>query len=327
MIEQAPFMLANPVDSTARTKLLHRFQIGTAIVLGAVLLFAAAMKAYFPLSPPGARAEWLSSPWVTLLAIEAEIVIGLWLLSGQCRLGAWYAALICFSIFSVVTLFQALSGAESCGCFGGLHTSPWLTLTFDVVAVAALIALRPRAGHTMRAVSRPGILITSVMAFFLMLSAGWLAFARMPKALSAEDGLTVQGKLVLLEPKDWIGKEFPLTGYVDIGSGLSTGRWLVMLYHADCPVCQEAMPQIGRMAPPESSKTALVEMPPYRDEAKSLTAPYAACVTGKLSDTKEWFATSPVVILLDDGVVRDVSEGKNVVAVSYDARQHRLVKQ
>jgi hypothetical protein len=168
---------------------------------------------------------------------------------------------------------------------------------------------------------------TSVIAFFLAAPAGWVAFGRIPRTIMAADGLTSQGTLVLLEPKEWIGKDFPLVGYVDIGSRLSTGRWLVMLYHSDCEVCQETMPRISRMAPVESIKTALIEIPPYREDAKSLTAPYAACVNGKLSDAKEWFATTPVVVLLDDGVVRGVSEGNDALGLTYDALQHRFVKQ
>ncbi|MHC4477380.1 MAG: hypothetical protein ACYTEL_17165 [Planctomycetota bacterium] len=39
---------------------------------------------------------------------------------------AWLAALLCFSLFSFITLSNGLTGAASCGCFGSVHLNPWI---------------------------------------------------------------------------------------------------------------------------------------------------------------------------------------------------------
>jgi hypothetical protein len=44
------------------------------------------------------------------------------------------------------SLFQALAGKCTCGCFGSLPISPWFALCFDVLAVAALLVSGPLAG-------------------------------------------------------------------------------------------------------------------------------------------------------------------------------------
>jgi hypothetical protein len=38
-----------------------------------------------------------------------------------------------------VSLYLALAGQRSCGCFGRMTVSPWLTLIFDIAAMAALV--------------------------------------------------------------------------------------------------------------------------------------------------------------------------------------------
>ena len=40
-----------------------------------------------------------------------------------------------------------------------------------------------------------------------------------------------------------MGKRFPLLDYVDVGETLKDGKWLVVLYHHDCPKCMEEIPR------------------------------------------------------------------------------------
>ena len=53
-------------------------------------------------------------------------------------------ALFAFALFAVVSGYEGVHGAESCGCFGEVAISPWYAFALDVVAVGALILIRPK---------------------------------------------------------------------------------------------------------------------------------------------------------------------------------------
>jgi hypothetical protein len=47
-----------------------------------------------------------------------------------------------------------------------------------------------------------------------------------------------------------------------------------------------------------------VEMPPYGDEERILHKAPSAGISGRLSTSHEWFATTPIELVLRDGVVQ-----------------------
>lgn len=114
-------------------------------LLAALLLIAAILKGYQLLTEPAANNDiWSYRPFL-ILAVEFELALGIWLLSGLFKKAAWLTTLTCFSLFSFITLYKALSGAESCGCFGSVHVNSWITLfAIDLPAVIALALFRPK---------------------------------------------------------------------------------------------------------------------------------------------------------------------------------------
>ena len=60
--------------------------------LGVLLLAAAGLKLYGLNVSPFAQYGWFTAPAVQVAAVLWEIVLGLWLLSGTYRIGAWLAA-------------------------------------------------------------------------------------------------------------------------------------------------------------------------------------------------------------------------------------------
>jgi hypothetical protein len=115
------------------------------VVLGVLLLAAAGLKAHGLALEPTGEHTLLSSPRLQIATVEVEVLLGLWLLSGQARRAAWAVALGFFGILAGVSLYLALIGQRSCGCFGEVQVSPWLTLSLDVAAIVALVIWRPRA--------------------------------------------------------------------------------------------------------------------------------------------------------------------------------------
>ena len=83
-----------------------------------------------------------------------------------------------------------------------------------------------------------------------------------------------------------------------------------MFYHHDCPDCQIAIPKFEQMAcdmqgNESSLQFAVIEVPPYGYAQISNTT---VCTLGKLDNSKEWFVSAPVVILLIDEVGKSIYE-------------------
>jgi hypothetical protein len=83
------------------------------------------------------------SPTVQFLAVEWEIVLGIWLLVGRKPFRAWLAASLTFLLFAGVSLHLGLIGQTSCGCFGSVKASPWHAFAVDVSALIVLGIARP----------------------------------------------------------------------------------------------------------------------------------------------------------------------------------------
>lgn len=70
--------------------------------------------------------------------IVMEICIGLWLMIGFSPRALRTAAALFFACLAASSLVLALSGEQSCGCFGKMRVSPWFSF---VIAFAAILAL------------------------------------------------------------------------------------------------------------------------------------------------------------------------------------------
>lgn len=88
--------------------------------------------------------SFLASPRLVIAAIEAEALLGLWLLSGWSARGARVTALWFFTLLASMSLYLILDGQRSCGCFGQVTVSPWIAFVLDLAAVAALGMGQPK---------------------------------------------------------------------------------------------------------------------------------------------------------------------------------------
>lgn len=111
--------------------------------LGLLLLTAAGLKLYGLNVTPFAQYGRLMSASVQFAAVEWEIVLGLWLLSGRNPVGAWLAALLTFLVFAVTSFYLGVIGQASCGCFGSVKASPWHAFAVDIIALVLLSLSRP----------------------------------------------------------------------------------------------------------------------------------------------------------------------------------------
>jgi hypothetical protein len=113
------------------------------VVLGAMLIAAALLKLEGISS--GALGQSLVgfSPAVQFAAIEAELLLGSWLLSGWARRQVWLISILFFLSLGGVSLYLGLIGQSSCNCFGRIHLNPWGSFGIDLLCVTALFLCRP----------------------------------------------------------------------------------------------------------------------------------------------------------------------------------------
>jgi hypothetical protein len=287
------------------------------MTLSVILLVAAVLKGYQLATQPVLGGGLLDSRWLLIGAVEFELFFGLWLLVGCWPKPTWAAALACFALFFCVSLYKALSGHASCGCFGQVPVNPWYTVMLDLTIVFALFHWRPEEQgglSTIRFEQLPARVVGVLGCWFLLAVPAAIAMGGYrPASLSPAGDIASNTPIVLLEPETWVGKRFPLLAYVDIGDRLEKGQWLAVLYHHDCSKCQEAMRELKTVAnQADGLQVALIEMPPYGEASRGLSTPLF--VMGRLQVVKEWFAQTPVALVLNEGQVMKTGEPKALLA-------------
>ena len=125
--------------TSQRTQL---FRIATA-VFGVALLAAAGLKLASPGAAVPSPVTDLLPAWAGGLVPLFEAALGVWLVSGVGRFGAWAVAVPTVTLFALHNLAQTAEGEASCGCFGAATIPPAVTLGFDVVVLALLLRGRP----------------------------------------------------------------------------------------------------------------------------------------------------------------------------------------
>lgn len=307
------------------------------IILGLTLLVAALFKVHELSTIP--YLDKFPPRWVMIVFIELEILFALWLLFVPKKLTqiTWLATLGLFSFFACVTLYKALIGEASCGCFGRVEINPWYTLIFDSSVVGLLLWFRPKdkrfalreiwlPTHFLRSESSIASLVI-VIWFILCIPTAWSMVSFVQTDI--HDDLSALGQvfegpdgkpIVMLKPEKWVGKEFPFLGHIDIEKRLDEGEWIILLFHYDCPDCQNAIlvyKSLGDrlLSNKETKRVALIEMPPFDDSDKDSCIQEESCVYARLSSGPwEWFAETPVEIQLNQGIVTHVA-GHDQIAV------------
>ncbi len=291
----------------------HRGHELVRLLVVGVLLAAAVLKTHQLLTEPILGKGFLYSRWILIGLVELEFFFGLWILTGRAAQLTWRLATMCFVLFACVSAYKAIGGEASCGCFGRLQVNPWITMTFDLAMLAALLALPPAEsnapGHMVRIPLR--VFATVVVAIGLPALVAMTYF--WPPTASPANGVTIAGdNWVIAEPQRWPGKRFPLLDQIDVGERLAAGRWLLVFYHPGCPQCEELIDryrnwQQARVAGAESAKVAFIEVPDA-EQSHSIDFSGTRCLLGSLDRSRRWFVPTPTILVLQEGTVRTVAQ-------------------
>lgn len=173
---------------SARPGRLRWPALGAAIVVAALLLFAAYAKLFTV--PP----ETLSLFDYAQGAFEAMAALAL--LALHRRRWMWVLVALLFAGFSGVTAHRLINGYASCGCFGAFTVPPAVTLTADVVIALAAGGLA--LGMSARRAPVGALLALPGLALF---AAGWVYSEMQPSPddYSATEAQREAGRALAVE--------------------------------------------------------------------------------------------------------------------------------
>ena len=306
----------------ARTTAYDVVRVAAAVVL----LTAAGLKAHQAATSPVLGDGFLDSRWVLIATVEFEIFFGIWLLSNILPVWTRRAAIALFTLFAAVSLYKALTGHASCGCFGRVEVNPWWTSGFDGVVLLALLRCFPKRQSC--GLSLPRVLTVALLLVFIGIpvacdTSGPLdtiddEFSSLGRVFNSPNGRLG----IFLEPETWVGRRLPLLDHLafedapqPLREKLFDGRWNVLLVHSGCKACQrlsaklkdeEAVLALGF---DPKARIAVIELPerPVTDlqivPASEGGSNQANICLGRLRPDKEWYCPTPFLVKTDSAKV------------------------
>jgi uncharacterized membrane protein YphA (DoxX/SURF4 family) len=296
-------MIPNVVDSKLEQRwLLMRFFVAT------VLLVAAGLKAHQLSTVPMLGDGIFHSRWLNVLVVEFELFFGLWLVFGFLPKLTRLAAMGCFLAFAIVSFYEALSGETSCGCFGAVVVNPWFTMTFDCSIVILLWRFFPKINSSDRT-DKSKIFSFVVSWLVISVSLTWGMLTYKPAFLTTDGKIIGDSQAVILYPHEWIDKKFPLLEYVDVPKDISSGKWVLILYRADCTKCEKHFVRLREQDDFQNNSDvnfACLEIDGLSQNSLRYRFDNGKWNWGSLKSMKRWFVETPTILEIEDGNVKTV---------------------
>lgn len=308
------------------TRVAGTIAVALARVVVPLWLAAGAVLKLMDLSPahlPASMIKWCGGLGIDLMfvlrfTIAAELIVaGVMVLLPP--LSRWIGIAVLITFVPVLIGDLAL-GASSCGCFGAVKVSPWITLVTDVTFLLGILVLgrrEPRLALTPNLPTSKAI----IAGVWSLLSVA-MAFGLPAPAPAVDGGAALAGSVnVPALPADgyympqyleWIGQPFSdldvafWTG--NLPDDLDFGPQFVIFFRKDCEHCHELM-ELHFSGALEYPTTAIAV--PERDgfPTENLQAfDCPECRLAALPAGIDWFFQTPVLVRLVDGVVECAAE-------------------
>jgi hypothetical protein len=107
-------------------------------------------------------------------------------------------------------------------------------------------------------------------------------------------------KQLVLEPEKWVEKEFPLLPYINnaITGKIIRDNQNIVLFHFDCEKCKQLIEKIQ-----DTSGYVFIAVP----SEKNNVSLFSVSEYVSLPDNHEWWIETPVVLSLENGIVKRMS--------------------
>jgi hypothetical protein len=226
--------------------------------------------------------------------------------------------------FVPVLIGDLMMGASSCGCFGAVKVSPWITFVMDVTFLFGLLifgrreprlALTPNLPTSRVLVAGGWSLLSVVIAF------GLSAPAPVVEGDTGDGPNVIAGAAVPPLPADgyympqydqWIGQYFTELDVAlwtaNLPEDIDLGPQYVIFFRQDCEHCHELM-ALYFSGPLDQPTTAIAV--PERDGFPTENVQPFECTECRMAELPagiDWFLQTPVLVRLMDGVVECAAE-------------------
>lgn len=300
---------------------LARVVIPLWLLAGAVLKLADGSPTHLP----AALIKWMGALGLDLgfvlrfsIGVELTVVGVMWLVPRLAR----PVGIAMLLAFVPVLVGDVALGASSCGCFGAVQVHPGVTLVMDLAFLLGLVLLGRRVDSLAATPTLPTLQVVAVglwavasfaLAFGLSSGTALTAERAAASGASAAAAAAVPAEgYYLPRYADWIGKawsELPISGWIQgAPSDLGVGPRFVLFYRKDCEHCHALME--AYFVSPLSVPTTAVAVPERGGFPTVGIQPFACdeCSRAELPPGVDWFLQTPVLVRLEDGVVRCAAE-------------------
>ena len=229
---------------------------------------------------------------------------------------ARWTGIVMLGTFLPVLVGDLMLGASSCGCFGAVKVSPWVTLVMDVTFLLGLLVLGRREPRLAMTPSLPTSRVLAVGLWSLLSVVAAFATPAEISAASSEDGgdfpaLPTDG-FYLPAYDEWVGqpfRELEIAAWtIGLPSDLDVGQQFVIFFRKDCEHCHELLEvyfsgaldwPTTAVAVPERDGWPTENLQPF---------PCNECRVAELPAGIDWFLQTPVLVRLMDGTVECAAE-------------------
>jgi hypothetical protein len=300
--------------------------VALARVVVPLWLAAGAVLKLVDLSPahlPAALIQVLGDKGIDLMfvlrfSIATELIVAgaMFLLPPLSR---WVGVAILVA-FAPILIGDLLLGASSCGCFGAVKVSPWVTLVTDVTFLLGLLilgrreprlALTPRLPTSSVLVAGAWSLLSVALAFGVPAPVPTADAGSGAAGNSAMPALPADG-YYMPQYQEWIGQDFRqldiASWTLNLPDDIDMGPQYVIFFRKDCEHCHELM-EVFFSGSLKRATTAIAV--PERDGYPTENVqPFVCedCRVAELPAGIDWFLQTPVLVRLTDGVVECAAE-------------------
>lgn len=301
-------------------------------LLGAILVIAAGLKSG---SDPLMADAILGVSYMVL--VLGELAFAAWLFSGRQPAFSWWACIACFANFAIFAGYKVLIGDPDCGCFGAISSPPWVALAIDLTVLSVLCVVGqprtrpvsvpcgagfqpaamsanttdPRCGRQAESLPHIRARVTARFGFVRATAYAIVLLLAARVGLMSLSHREIGHNIVMANPSDWPGSQFPLLRSTDLSEHLSSGQWLVVLHRPGCAVCEELLAKLAvvsdRNFKRETPRLAILELPGGSTDVHR-ELPILA-IHGRVTDRAVPLLAAPLLTRLDDGEVVFVTEG------------------
>lgn len=189
--------------------------------------------------------------------------------------------------FVSIAIWNVGIQAPDCGCLGGIKLEPEVLLAIDV-SMLYLLLRWPASGSSMKN------LLPSVCAAIAVISSVMIiVFTLSPLKLDDYASIVGVERRILIRPREWVGKQFPLRHFLSSTPAMNEGRWRVVFVNSHCQKCEVLASELRR----EETENLI-----FVATRESMMELDFGCHVW-LDDRYVWIFDSPQILLLVDGIV------------------------